>query len=287
MPELSIKLDYLPSRERPAEVFEAMALYIEAYKDFGQVLINSVGIRSDFEFQLNTIEKGSILSKLSALPNRFDSVLEGVFYTAASKTLGKLTKETSTEAEVESLSVELEEDIVSSMPNQTASPLINRAQLSFALKKFSMANEKMKSGETISFASDAEETNVYQLDTGWRFTGNPAEMFLGQVEHFEEVEGKFYVLTVVNEGNAVWSFRNAEMDRRMTARITHKDWLDRYQNGLIQPIGPKDLLQAVASYDVYTPPKGKGSPSIRNARITHIKSVIRNKIGYQYELSSD
>ena len=147
-----------------------------------------------------------------------------------------------------------------------------------------MANEKMEQNETVSFYSEKEESNIYNFDTKWRFTGNPAEMFLGKIEHFDEVEGNFYVLTVVNEGNAVWSFRSSEMDRRMTARITHKDWLERYQNGLIQPIGPKDLLHAEASYDVYTPPKGKGHPSIRNARITYIKNVIRNQIGYQNEL---
>ena len=37
-PELSIKLDYLKDRRNPAEIFEAMALYINAYRDFGQLL---------------------------------------------------------------------------------------------------------------------------------------------------------------------------------------------------------------------------------------------------------
>ncbi|EFT4230478.1 hypothetical protein HVE81_004290, partial [Salmonella enterica] len=52
-PELSIKIDYLKDRHNPEEVFEAMALYINAYRDFGQVLSNSIGIKADFNFQLN------------------------------------------------------------------------------------------------------------------------------------------------------------------------------------------------------------------------------------------
>ncbi|EBG3731167.1 hypothetical protein FIX40_21740, partial [Salmonella enterica] len=64
-PELSIKIDYLKDRHNPEEVFEAMALYINAYRDFGQVLSNSIGIKADFNFQLNEIKSGSILSKLS------------------------------------------------------------------------------------------------------------------------------------------------------------------------------------------------------------------------------
>ncbi|WP_221885551.1 hypothetical protein [Vreelandella populi] len=84
-PELSIKLEYLENRINPAEVFEAMALYINAYKDFGQLLTNSVGLKLDFEFQLNDIEKNSILSKLSALPNSIDSMLEKAFYSSGNR----------------------------------------------------------------------------------------------------------------------------------------------------------------------------------------------------------
>jgi hypothetical protein len=35
MPELSIKVNYLPNRKHPAEIFEAMALYIDACKISG------------------------------------------------------------------------------------------------------------------------------------------------------------------------------------------------------------------------------------------------------------
>ena len=50
-PELLIKLDYLKDRRNSAEIFETMALYINAYRDFGQLLSDSVGIKADFEFQ--------------------------------------------------------------------------------------------------------------------------------------------------------------------------------------------------------------------------------------------
>ncbi|XQW87036.1 hypothetical protein ACOYXV_09695 [Aeromonas veronii] len=45
--ELSIKLEYLKDRSNPAEVFEAMASYINAYQDLGQLLSSSIGLDTD------------------------------------------------------------------------------------------------------------------------------------------------------------------------------------------------------------------------------------------------
>lgn len=179
MAELSIKIDYENKRRKPGEVFEAMALYIGAYQDFGQLLISSVGIKADFEFQLDEIKEGSILSGLSALPGTLDKALEKIFYNAGNKTIDKLKGKTSTEDDVEKLSVELEADIAHSMPEKTASPMIDRAKLAFVLNKFSKANEKLNEKEKVSFYTENVNSNVYHLETDWRFTGNPDEMFQG------------------------------------------------------------------------------------------------------------
>lgn len=286
MAELSIKIDYESNRRRPGEVFEAMALYIGAYQDFGQLLISSVGIKADFEFQLDEIKEGSILSRLSALPGTLDKALMQIFCDAGNKTIDKLKGKTSTENDVEKLSVELEADIAHGVPGQTASPMIDRAKLAFVLNKFSKANEKLSEKEKVSFYAGNESSNVYHLETDWRFTGDPDEMFRGTVEHLN-AEGNFYVVMAVNEGSALWWFKSIEVDRRIPAKIAQKEWLDRYQNGLIRPIGPKDVIRARIEYDLYTPPKGRGSPIIRSARITDIIQVIRNRSEYQYELGSE
>ncbi|PHS62053.1 MAG: hypothetical protein COB09_16590 [Thalassobium sp.] len=285
-PELSIKLDYLEDRKNPEEIFEAMALYINAYRDFGQLLSTSVGIKTDFEFQLNHVEIGSILSKLSSLPSRIDQFLEAAFYNSGNELFEDLTNidRTENEEQVEALAVGLESSLVDNLPKQIADPHVDRRHLAEVLNKFSHANQKMKAGECVEFISNSNEKPCI-VNTEWRFTGNPKEMFLGKTE-YREFEDKLYVKVAVNEGRSVWTFKSASLKKTFSARIIEKDWLDRYQGGFIPPIGPKDIIEAKVGLDFYTPPKGRGQPQIRNAKVLSVGNIIRNS-SHQYELIDD
>ncbi|WCN15334.1 hypothetical protein GV054_21145 [Marinomonas mediterranea] len=283
-PELSIKLEYLQNRNNPAEVFEAMALYINAYRDLGQLLTNSVGLKTDFNFQLNDIEKGSILSKLSAMSTKIDSMLENAFYSSGNSLFQELTtvSEISSENQVEGLAAGLETTLSDKLDREIADPYIDRQNLAHVLNSFSSANQKVQPGENVFLISGNNSKQLCSINTAWRFTGKPKEMFQGKTVSHEHRD-KLYVKVSVNEGNSVWSFRSISIDKRFNARIVHKDWLQRYQSGLVPAIGPKDIIEADISYDVYTPPKGKGQPQIRNARIKFVVDVKRNN-GHQYEL---
>lgn len=284
-PELSIKLDYLEDRQNPAEVFEAMAQYINAYRDFGQLLSGSIGAKTDFEFQLNDIEKGSILSKLSAIPGKIDQIFEAAFYNSGNDLFDELTNVdiTDTEEQVEELAVDLETSLVENLPQQIADPCIDRQGLAAVLNKFSSANQKMKSGESVILNSGGDNERQCKINTAWRFNGNLKEMFMGETK-YQEFEDKLYVKVSVNEGQAVWKFRSLALEKTFSARIINKDWLERYQDGLIQPIGPKDIIEANVSLDIYTPPKGKGKQKIRNAKILNIIDITRFS-SHQYELT--
>ncbi|MCO9665953.1 hypothetical protein KU406_17445, partial [Salmonella enterica subsp. enterica serovar Montevideo] len=238
-PELSIKIDYLKDRHNPEEVFEAMALYINAYRDFGQVLSNSIGIKADFNFQLNEIKSGSILSKLSVIPGKIDEILANAFYNSGDELFRELTdiETTDTEEQVETLAVNLETALAKNLPQQIADPNIDRQNLSFALEKFSTANQKIKPNESVIITSNSDNNQNFKFNTKWRFGGKPREMFLGSTESIE-LNDKLYVTVSVNEGNSVWSFRSISLDKRLSGRITHKEWLERYQDGLIPAIGP-------------------------------------------------
>ncbi|EAY5539298.1 hypothetical protein NE43_12180 [Salmonella enterica] len=285
-PELSIKIDYLKDRHNPAEVFEAMALYINAYRDFGQVLSNSIGIKADFNFQLNEIKSGSILSKLSVIPGKIDEILANAFYNSGDELFRELTdiETTDTEEQVETLAVNLETALAKNLPQQIADPNIDRQNLSFALEKFSTANQKIKPNESVIITSNSNNNQNFKFNTKWRFGGKPREMFLGSTES-RELNDKLYVTVSVNEGNSVWSFRSINLDKRLSGRITHKEWLERYQDGLIPAIGPKDIIDAKITFDIYTPPKGKGQPQIRNLKVINISNIQRNN-GLQYELDT-
>ncbi|EDM7967763.1 hypothetical protein CW135_05950 [Salmonella enterica subsp. enterica serovar Montevideo] len=285
-PELSIKIDYLKDRHNPEEVFEAMALYINAYRDFGQVLSNSIGIKADFNFQLNEIKSGSILSKLSVIPGKIDEILANAFYNSGDELFRELTdiETTDTEEQVETLAVNLETALAKNLPQQIADPNIDRQNLSFALEKFSTANQKIKPNESVIITSNSDNNQNFKFNTKWRFGGKPREMFLGSTESIE-LNDKLYVTVSVNEGNSVWSFRSISLDKRLSGRITHKEWLERYQDGLIPAIGPKDIIDAKITFDTYTPPKGKGQPQIRNLKVINISNIQRNN-GLQYELDT-
>ncbi|EAV0473080.1 hypothetical protein VJ212_002676 [Salmonella enterica] len=285
-PELSIKIDYLKDRHNPEEVFEAMALYINAYRDFGQVLSNSIGIKADFNFQLNEIKSGSILSKLSVIPGKIDEILANAFYNSGDELFRELTdiETTDTEEQVETLAVNLETALAKNLPQQIADPNIDRQNLSFALEKFSTANQKIKPNESVIITSNSDNNQNFKFNTKWRFGGKPREMFLGSTESIE-LNDKLYVTVSVNEGNSVWSFRSISLDKRLSGRITHKEWLERYQDGLIPTIGPKDIIDAKITFDIYTPPKGKGQPQIRNLKVINISNIQRNN-GLQYELDT-
>ncbi|EMB3027095.1 hypothetical protein U8068_004242 [Salmonella enterica subsp. enterica serovar Montevideo] len=285
-PELSIKIDYLKDRHNPEEVFEAMALYINAYRDFGQVLSNSIGIKADFNFQLNEIRSGSILSKLSVIPGKIDEILANAFYNSGDELFRELTdiETTDTEEQVETLAVNLETALAKNLPQQIADPNIDRQNLSFALEKFSTANQKIKPNESVIITSNSDNNQNFKFNTKWRFGGKPREMFLGSTESIE-LNDKLYVTVSVNEGNSVWSFRSISLDKRLSGRITHKEWLERYQDGLIPAIGPKDIIDAKITFDIYTPPKGKGQPQIRNLKVINISNIQRNN-GLQYELDT-
>ncbi|EEF7916459.1 hypothetical protein HB887_002003 [Salmonella enterica] len=285
-PELSIKIDYLKDRHNPEEVFEAMALYINAYRDFGQVLSNSIGIKADFNFQLNEIKSGSILSKLSVIPGKIDEILANAFYNSGDELFRELTdiETTDTEEQVETLAVNLETALAKNLPQQIADPNIDRQNLSFALEKFSTANQKIKPNESVIITSNGDNNQNFKFNTKWRFGGKPREMFLGSTESIE-LNDKLYVTVSVNEGNSVWSFRSISLDKRLSGRITHKEWLERYQDGLIPAIGPKDIIDAKITFDIYTPPKGKGQPQIRNLKVINISNIQRNN-GLQYELDT-
>ncbi|ECZ8388320.1 hypothetical protein F8638_12420 [Salmonella enterica] len=285
-PELSIKIDYLKDRHNPEEVFEAMALYINAYRDFGQVLSNSIGIKADFNFQLNEIKSGSILSKLSVIPGKIDEILANAFYNSGDELFRELTdiETTDTEEQVETLAVNLETALAKNLPQQIADPNIDRQNLSFALEKFSTANQKIKPNESVIITINSDNNQNFKFNTKWRFGGKPREMFLGSTESIE-LNDKLYVTVSVNEGNSVWSFRSISLDKRLSGRITHKEWLERYQDGLIPAIGPKDIIDAKITFDIYTPPKGKGQPQIRNLKVINISNIQRNN-GLQYELDT-
>ena len=70
-----------------------------------------------------------------------------------------------------------------------------------------------------------------------------------------------------------------------SAKIANEDWLEKYQSGFIDPIGPKDLMVAIIEYDeILTTIENKNKKSkFKNVRIIEVIDVIKTK-GYQSDI---
>lgn len=283
---LIIKYDHLVHRRKPDEIFESICLYMRAYKDFGQLISYSIGVSDDFEFQLDEIKIGSVLTKLSIITKKIHVHFASMIFHAGDALFKDLIDVGATESEgdVESLALKLEASLISSSFNQMEEPYIDRQQLAYVLKAFSDANNKVAHGETVMIGADREGADLNKINTRWTFTGIPKKMFLGKVEH-HTVELNLSVAISVNEGPSGWKFKSEILQKYFTARIMDDVWLDKYQAGFIRPIGPKDIIKANVTYSLYTPVNSLKPIYIRNAKINKVLDVQRYD-GYQYEISA-
>lgn len=274
--ELFLKVDYNIGRKDPAEIFEAMGLYINAQRDFCQLLANAIDVRVDFDFQLNAVVEGSVLTKVSAYCQHMCDRVEQAFYNSGQNLFETLVdvSVTETEEQVDGIAVVIEEGLSDMVQGGLVRPDIDRQALAYVLEKLSEANKKMQSGEVISMRA-GNDSGYTKLNKNWRFTGDPKDMFLGGTVKFEGRD-KLYPMIQVNKGKSAWTFKSPATGRKFSAKIVDKDWLQRYQQGFIEAIGPLDIVEADLSYDVYTPPAGKGNVEIKDAKIKKIFNVIRN-----------
>lgn len=279
---LKIKIDFAKERRRPAEVFQAMSGYIEAYQALGQVIAMSIGSADDFELRLDNVETGSIASLLRSVPGRVRSWVEDAVFDAGVKLADELSEidATSTEEDVDLLATKLEKQLSRLDLGQTVEPMIDRKDLAVALNKFSEANKRLLPEETVT-TTLTEASCVTPINTHWRFNANPKEMFQGTKESHLGVD-KLYVRAPVNIGKGAWAMLSVSTGARYNANISDLAWLEGYQDGLIKPIGPKDVMEAEVTYEIYTPPAGKGKPFISSAKIKRVLDIHRD-VGLQHE----
>lgn len=279
---LKIKIDFAQERQRPAEVFQAMSCYIEAYQALGQVMVSALGCEEDFTFQLEGVQVASIASLLKAAPGRFKEWVESAVYQSGFSLAEKLStiQSTATEEEVDALASDLEADLATTDTSQIVDPIIDRKAFAHALNKFSEANKKMEPGETVT-TSIAGRQNVTPINTHWRFNANPKDMFRGITTKFNGVD-RIYVRAPVNFGKGAWPMLSVISGYRYNAKITDAKWLEDYQAGIVLPIGPKDMMEAEVSFELYTPPPGQGKILISDAKIVKVITVHRN-VGLQNE----
>ena len=266
-------LNYNKNRNNPAELFHAMAEFIETYQDLGQVLSDAIESETRFAFELQEVTKGSILAKLALKVEK---------WTRPDPLLKSFTGEISlpcdvksrTNAEIERLKTEINSQKISRIE-----PYISDLDIALAMDKWSEANKKLLPDEHLTICNEGENlSNVIPFDQSFRFTGDPKKMFSRDKGHHDGEE-VVEIFKPCNKGNSQWEFVSIKTKRTYKAEILHKKWLEDYQNSKTR-LGGQDYLRVHSKYDVITE---NGKDVIRNAKILEVIEVI-NCGGIQHEI---
>lgn len=271
--QLSIKIDFHQNRSNPQAIFEAMALYIKFHTDIGQILFNSINEQINFNFELDDIERSSLLSKIS--PKGLLNWAENFYSKFSEETFREIADldDEISPSDIDNLSSKIEDKIQADL-NPPFAVEINRSALSSALKTLTAANSKLLDDEPVTFSRNT--SNVIHINTRQRIVKE-------EEKTKEKAEKEILILTVIspkNEGHAAWHFKCEALNQKFNASITDKDWLSRYQNQIIPPIGPKDKIEALVSYNIDLIER-----KLINVRVLEIKDIIRKQkqLDLQYE----
>lgn len=160
--QLSIKIDFHQNRSNPQAIFEAMALYIKFHTDIGQILFNSINEQINFNFELDDIERSSLLSKIS--PKGLLNWAENFYSKFSEETFREIADldDEISPSDIDNLSSKIEDKIQADL-NPPFAVEINRSALSSALKTLTAANSKLLDDEPVTFSRNT--SNVIHINT--------------------------------------------------------------------------------------------------------------------------
>lgn len=265
---IAVKIKYADNRQNPAEVFEAMGLYIRFHTDIGQLILNTLDNEYAFNLSLSNIEKSSIISWLSpALDKKIYSFYKRISNLLVSELIA--LPEEITDDDIEHVA-ELIQNTIKKEEDPKFPPVVNRKALKHAIKSYSAANEKIYTDEPVEFIyQEGGKKSSVVVNVNQRLKRENSNENLA--EH-DTHELHLIVISPKNAGNGAWTFRSPKLARRFDARISDKDWLRRYQAQIINPIGPKDVIVAKVRYAI-----DSETNEIAKAEILYIKEIIRSQ----------
>ncbi|MGK0273019.1 MAG: hypothetical protein ACI88H_003696 [Cocleimonas sp.] len=273
---LEFHLEYSPDRKNPAEIFHAMGDFISAYEQFGKIIAESVSSDLIFDVELKEVTHGCILAKL--ILRTIES------FTRPDDLIRSLTGEISLLTEVQAVTqqerIRIKKELGSSIPySHRIDPTINDLDVALAMEKWSEGNSKLNKNEHLTICNEGEyNENVIPFDPKFRFAGDIKKMFSNFVcsHDGEEI---IEVIRPCGSGNAQWEVKSVKSGRKFNAEITHKRWLDEYQNSE-KRLGGSDYLRVHSQYDIINE---RGEHKIRNAKIIEVLQIIEHQ-GKQNEL---
>ncbi|MEZ8306625.1 hypothetical protein AB6C61_22680 [Vibrio splendidus] len=271
---LEFHLEYNPNRKNPAEVFHAMGDFIAAYQDMGQIIAQAVDSEMIFDIELQEVTHGCILAKL---------LLKIEEWTRPDDLFRELTGEMSQKEQVQHVTnnerARLKNEMAKRGRSSRLDPYISDLDVALVAEKWSEGNKKLLPDEYLKVCNEgAELAEVIPFDPNFRFTGNVKKMFSSDQGHFDGEE-IVEVFKPCKKATSKWEVISTKSNKRYSAEISHKEWLDEYLNSEVR-LGGSDYLRVHVEYDVVVE---KGEERIKNAKIKEIKEVITYR-GTQNEI---
>ncbi len=278
---IAIRFDYSEHRKNPEDVLVILSKYVKFYRDIGFIALDSINEKDCALFDLVSLQDGSSIAWIRC---RFSEWNDFIFSSAEvlANYLDR-NSEVTTMEDLDAVSSVLSESIVKNSDQKIKiEPCLDIEQLGKVLSEYSELSLKLYSDESASIGKgqpgEVKLENFKTLNKNFTFNDNVIDMFTSEVKHHKR-KSKFYVHVPVNKGHMVWRLEELTTENRFTAKVVNSDWLDNYQSGLIDPIGPKDLMEAVIEYDevIYKDRRKKNIPKIKNAKVIEIINIARSK----------
>lgn len=266
-----IKIDYKVGRNRPEKVFEAMAMYINAYEDLFKLLSQTVGCKDEVSFVLDDVEKGSLITFLKKRHEKAIDIITSRILKEITQTTKDLTgiSYIENEEQIDEIAENVDERLTELFPEifSIAQSQIDKKTLAAILKRLSDANNNIRKDESVDLILDRNKDCPVKVNTNLKFSANLDELYTEDKVSWKGVTDRLFIVKPVNDGNSRWDCKSLNMNQRFEAVMMDKIWLDRYQHGLIPAIGPSDIMLAKLNLVVKTKKDNK------NNKITHAEII--------------
>jgi len=278
---LAVRFDYSENRKNPEDILVILSEYVRFYRNIGLIALDSINEKDCALFDLVSLQDGSAIAWIKCRFSKWNDFI----FNSAQELANYLdsNSEISTLEDLNKISNNLSEFIVSSTDQKIKiEPFIDIELLGKVLSEYSDLNLKLLSDESASIGrghpGETSHATFKTLNKNFVFDDNVIDLFQGKVKHYKR-KSKFYVHVPVNKGHTVWRLEELATENKFTAKVVNSSWLDDYQSGVIDPIGPKDLMEAVVEYDEITSKdhRKKKTLKIKNAKIVEIIDIVRNR----------
>lgn len=277
---IAIKFNYNKDRNDPEDILNILTGYVKFYKRIGLISLSSINEKDDAVFELVGLQNGSAIAWIKCIKDKWEILILKSATSLADNMLIK--SEVSTRDDLESYSNVISEAIINnSNENIRVEPCIDLEMLGKTLSDYSVLSSRLHENESaligMGIMGDTDFSGFKELNNKFTFNGNVEDILSHAIKHHKRAS-KFHVNVLANKGDNIWRLEELVTESVFAAKVANNDWLDSYQSGLISPIGPNDLMEAIIEYDEIMPIKGKkkAKSKYKNAKIIEVINIERN-----------